>query len=172
MSPNDNPLHAVSTTEEVISTLIKKEVPGLNRTIHATNVWLSEIADEIGPEDAQIAYHALRGTLFATRDRLPVEEAMDLATQLPALIRGVYFEGYKTTGKPQSYRDRETFLERVRDELAVTNGADLEVAARAVFTVMNNHISPGEIEDVRQMLPDAIRALWPAPENEPEGAVS
>ena len=37
--------------------MIKKEVPGLNRTIHATNNWLSEIADEIGPEDAQIAYH-------------------------------------------------------------------------------------------------------------------
>lgn len=152
--------------------MIKKEVPGLNRTIHATNTWLSEIADAIGPEDAQIAYHALRGTLFATRDRLPVEEVMDLAAQLPALIRGVYFEGYKTTGKPQSYRDRETFLKRVEEELAVTNGANPEGAARAVFTVMNTHISSGEIEDVRQMLPDAIRELWPAPEGEPEGAVN
>jgi uncharacterized protein (DUF2267 family) len=151
--------------------VIKKEVPGLNRTIHATNTWLSEIADEIGPEDAQIAYHALRGTLFATRDRLPVEEAMDLAAQLPALIRGVYFEGYKTTDKPQSYRDHETFLERVQDELEVTKGANPETAARAVFTVMNNHISPGEIEDARQMLPDTIRTLWPAPTSEAEGAV-
>lgn len=152
--------------------MIKKEVPGLNRTIHATNTWLSEIADEIGPKDAQVAYHALRGTLFALRDRLPVEEAMDLAAQLPALIRGVYFEGYKTTDKPQSYRDHETFLKRVQDELEVTNGANPEIAARAVFTVMNNHISPGEIDDVRQMLPDTIRALWPAPKGEAEGAVT
>jgi len=152
--------------------MIKKEVPGLNRTIHATNTWLSAIADEIGREDAQVAYHALRGTLFATRDRLPVTEAMDLAAQLPTLIRGVYFESYKTTDKPQSHRDRDTFLGRVQDELEVTNGANPEVAARAVFTVMNNHISAGEIEDVRQMLPDAVRALWPAPEGEPEGAVT
>ena len=148
--------------------MIKKEVPGLNRTIHATNTWLSEIADELGPQDAQIAYHALRGTLLATRDRLPVEEAMDLAAQLPALIRGVYFEGYKTTDKPKTYRDRDAFLDRVREELAVTNGADPERAARAVFAVMNNHISPGEIEDVRQMLPEAIRALWPVPVGEME----
>lgn len=152
--------------------MIKKEVPGLNRTIHATNTWLSEVADEIGREDAQVAYHAVRGTLFAIRDRLPVEEAMDLAAQLPMLIRGVYFEGYKPTDKPASYRDRETFLERVRTELAVTNGADPEAAARAVFTVMNRHISPGEVEDVRQMLPAAIRSLWPAVEGELEGAAN
>lgn len=152
--------------------MIKKEVPGLNRTIHATNNWLSEIADELGPQDAQLAYHALRGVLFATRDRLPVEEAMDLAAQLPALIRGVYFEGYKTSGKPLTYRDRATFLERVNEELQTSNGADPEAAARAVFTVLNNHISPGEIEDVRRTLPEKIRSLWPEPQGEPSGAVN
>jgi uncharacterized protein (DUF2267 family) len=152
--------------------MIKKEVPGLNRTIHETNNWLTEIADEIGQPDAQVAYHALRGVLFATRDRLTVEEALDLAAQLPALIRGVYFEGYKATGKPDTYRDRDTFLECVNEELSVSNGADPAVATRAVFTVMNAHISPGEIDDVRQMMPESIRDLWPAPEEEPAGSVS
>lgn len=151
--------------------MIKKEVPGLNRTIHATNNWLSEIADEMEHPDAQLAYHALRGVLFATRDRLTVEEAMDLAAQLPALVRGVYFEGYKPSDKPLTYRDRDTFLERVNEELQVTNGENPEAATRAVFAVLNRHISPGEIEDVRRMLPEKIRTLWPEPQDEPSGAV-
>lgn len=152
--------------------MIKNEVPGLNRTIHATNTWLTEVADELGQPNAQVAYHALRGVLFATRDRMPAEEAMDLAAQLPALIRGVYFEGYRVSGKPDTYRDRDAFLQRVNDELSVSNGADPEEATRAVFTVMNRHISTGEIEDARQMMPESIRALWPEPEDEAVGSVN
>ncbi len=150
--------------------MIKKEVPGLNRTIHETNTWLSEVGDAIGSENAQVAYHALRGTLFALRDRLPVEEAVDLAAQLPALIRGVYFEGYIPADAPRTYRDRDTFLEPVQAELEATGGFDPEAAARGVFTVLNSHVSPGEINDARQMLPEAIRDLWPAPEGELAGA--
>jgi uncharacterized protein (DUF2267 family) len=150
--------------------MIKKDVPGLNRTIHETNTWLSEVGDEIGSESALVAYHALRGTLFALRDRLPVEEAVDLAEQLPALIRGVYFEGYIPADAPRTDRDRDTFLEPVRAELEAAGGVDPEDAARAVFIVLNNRVSPGEINDVRQMLPGAIRDLWPAPEGEMAGA--
>lgn len=150
--------------------MIKKEVPGLNRTIHETNTWLSEVGDAIGSENAQVAYHALRGTLFALRDRLPVEEAVDLAAQLPALIRGVYFEGYIPADAPRTYRDRDTFLEPVKAELEATGGFDPEAAARGVFTVLNSHVSPGEINDARQMMPEAIRDLWPAPEGELTGA--
>lgn len=144
--------------------MINKDLPGLNRTIHATNNWFSEIADEIGHPDVQVAYHALRGVLFATRDRLTVEEAMDLSAQLPALIRGVYFEGYKPSNKPLTYRDRDTFLQRVNEELQVANGANPEAATRAVFTVLSRHVSAGEVEDVRRMLPEDVRRLWPAPE--------
>lgn len=151
--------------------MINQDVPGLNRTVHATNNWLSEISDEVGIPDAQLAHHALRGVLFATRDRLTVDEAMDLSAQLPALIRGIFFEGYKPSNKPLTYRDREVFLERVSEELQTVNGANPEDVTRAVFTVLNRHISPGEVEDVRRMLPKAIRQLWPVPEDETTGAV-
>lgn len=61
-------------------------------TVHEMNSWLKEISTEMEHPDRQIAYHALRGVLFALRDRLTVEEAVDLASQMPALVRGVYFE--------------------------------------------------------------------------------
>lgn len=138
-------------------------IPGLSRTFHETNAWLNEIADEMEFPGQQVAYHALRGALFALRDRLAVDEALDLAAQLPMLIRGAYFEGYQPAGKPLTYRDRDEFLQRVEEELQPVGGADPEDAARAVFAVLNRHVSGGEVEDVRSMLPEAIRGLWPAP---------
>lgn len=50
----------------------------------------------MGPPDRQMAYHALRGVLFTLRDRLTVEEAAHFASQLPLLIRGIFYEGYRS----------------------------------------------------------------------------
>jgi uncharacterized protein (DUF2267 family) len=36
-----------------------------------------------------------------------------------------------------------------------------EYATRAVFSVLEHHIAPGEIEDVKATLPTHIRELWP-----------
>lgn len=138
--------------------------PGLRRTVHVTSTWLKRIAEEMGRDDKQVAYHALRGVLFAMRDRLPAEEVMDLSAQLPVMIRGVFFEGYNLAGKPETYRSRDEFLERVARELEVVDESDPERATRAVLSLLNRKITEGEIEDVRHMLPSSIRSLWPEEE--------
>ena len=133
----------------------------IDRSVHVTNTWLSEISEAMDHPDRQVAYHALRGVLFALRDRMIVEEAVQLAAQLPTFIRGVYFEGYKPADKPLTYRNRDEFLERVEAELQQGRPASPEAAAQAVFSVLSRHVSPGEVEDARQMLPESIRSLWP-----------
>jgi len=65
------------------------------------------------------AYVALRATLHALRDRLPVEETAELAAQLPMLVRGVYYEGWDPTGKPVRERSLEGFLAGVAVELPI-----------------------------------------------------
>lgn len=135
---------------------------GFDRTIQETNTWLRDISEEMGDPRREVAYHALRGVFFALRDRLPVDEAFDLAAQLPMLVRGVFFEGYRPAGKPETF-GRDTFLERVRDELQAAGGANPEQAARSVFTVLTRHVTAGEITDVRTSLPKDLRALWPEP---------
>lgn len=133
----------------------------MDRTIHDTNVWLKEISEEMEHPDRQMAYHALRGVLFALRDRLTVEEAAHFASQLPLLVRGVFYEGYRPAGKPEKYRDRDEWLTRVSRELQQTGGQNPENASRAVFAVITRHVTAGEVEHVREMLPSDIRALWP-----------
>lgn len=140
----------------------QQDIPaGLRRTVHVSSEWLKRIAEEMGPGDKQMAYHALRGVLFAIRDRLSVEEAVDLSAQLPTLIRGVFFEGYTPANTPEAYRSRDEFLDRVNQELNAVGGFDPEAATRAVLSLLSDRVEEGEIEEVQQMLPSSIRSLWP-----------
>lgn len=132
-----------------------------DRMTQEMNAWLNDISDAMGDPRTSVAYHALRGTLFALRDRLPPAEVFDLAAELPMLIRGLYFEGYRPHDKPDKFH-RDEFLERVRAELDQTGGANPETAARAVLQVLEQHVASGEIQDVRQALPADLRSFWPA----------
>lgn len=132
-----------------------------DHTVQETNAWLSEIAEEMGQRDRQMAYHALRGVLFTVRDRLTVDEALDLSAQLPMLLRGLYFEGYKPADKPLKIRDRDVFLERVNKELQAGGYADPAAATAAVFKVMEERLTDGLNNHVRDMLPEEISSMWP-----------
>jgi uncharacterized protein (DUF2267 family) len=130
-------------------------------TVHQTHQWLRDIMEEMGWEDRQRAYSALRGTLHALRDHLTVDEGAQLSAQLPMLIRGIYYEGWDPSRVPVRERHREQFLARVAEAFRGTRPVNAEHMARAVLKVLASHIAAGEGEDVRQMLPAAIRSLWP-----------
>jgi uncharacterized protein (DUF2267 family) len=91
---------------------------------------------------------------------LTVEETFNLAAQLPLLIRGLFFEGYKPAGRPQKYHADE-FLARVEREMQARGGATPERATRAVLLVLHQHIAEGELFDMFDELPKDIRRLWP-----------
>ena len=79
---------------------------------------------------------------------------------MPLLVRGVYYEGWRPTGKPVKERKREEFLAHVRHAFRDDAAFDPELAARAVFHVLAKNVSPGEIKDVKNMLPAELRELW------------
>lgn len=130
-------------------------------TLQKTNSWLNDIMQELGWEgERQRAYLALRSVLHALRDRLTVEEALDLGAQLPMLVRGFYYEGWKTAGKPLKERHRADFLAHITHDFRNDKRMDSEAIARAVFTVIARHASAGEIEDIKRILPAELRELW------------
>ncbi|MEX0704092.1 MAG: DUF2267 domain-containing protein [Planctomycetales bacterium] len=130
-------------------------------TLQTTNIWLAELMDELEWEDRHRAYHAFRVVLHALRDRLPVNETAHLAAQLPMLVRGIFFEGWHPAGKPLKERSREEFLAHIEKSYPFDFEADVENIARAVFSVLEKHVTPGEIDDVKQALPAPVRKLWP-----------
>jgi len=118
-----------------------------DETLHKTNIWLKEIAQVLGP-DRHRAYHALRAVLHCLRDRLTVDEATQLGDQLPMLVRGIYYEAWHPAGKPEKIRSREEFLAKIHTHFPKARPIDPEDAARAVFQVIEKHITAGEIRDV------------------------
>ena len=112
----------------------------------------------LGTGDRHLAYLALRTTLHALRDRLPVSEAAHLGAQLPMLVRGLYYEGWHPADKPFKEHSREAFLAHVKAG-AHAQGFEPEPAVRAVFGLLAERISAGEIADVKGVLPGPIRAL-------------
>jgi len=131
-----------------------------DRTVHKTNSWLNDLIEVLGGGATKHqAYSAMRATLHALRDRLTVEEVAQLAAQLPMLVRGFYYEGWNPTGKPLRERSYEGFLAGVAIELP--NELDPEDAVRAVFAVLADRVSEGEIDDVTHVLPTSLNVLWP-----------
>jgi uncharacterized protein (DUF2267 family) len=132
-----------------------------DKTLQKTNAWLNRLMELLPTDDRHVAYLALRATLHALRDRLPVEEVAQLGAQLPMLVRGLYYEGWDPTDKPLRIRSRDDFLKRLAGAMVYVDRKEPEDVARAVFTLLVQRISDGEIEDVQHVLPADIRDLWP-----------
>lgn len=136
----------------------------IERAYQDAERWLIEVAERLErPDDLHGAYHALRCVLHTVRDNLIPDEAMDMAMQLPVLVRGVYFEGYRLAGRPVAQRTLDAFLESVGTclESGAPDDLDPERCARAVFATLNKHLDPGQVDHVRGMLRKDLQPLWP-----------
>ncbi len=131
-------------------------------TLQKTQIWLNDLMAELnwqGKPDK--AYFALRTVLHALRDRLTVEEAVQLGAQLPMLVRGFYYDGWTLKDKPRKERHKEEFLDHVKEAFKDDVTVRPESVVRAVFRVLELHTSDGEIADVKNLLPKTLHELWP-----------
>lgn len=133
----------------------------LDRTVQETHVWLKALLEEIGGTDQHRAYIVLRATLHALRDRLEPTGAAQLAAQLPMLLRGLFYEGWRPADTPTRERHKDAFLQHVQRELPAGMKLDVEQAVRGVFAVMARKIDRGEVAKLAKTLPGALRDLWP-----------
>ncbi len=137
-------------------------IDAFDKTLQKTHVWLNELMEEMGWEgERHKAYLGLRTVLHTLRDRLTVEEAVQLGAQLPMLVRGFYYEGWKLSGKPVRERHEEEFLSHIKAAFRDDVTVDPKRLARAVLKLLAKRITAGEIEDIQHLLPRELRALWP-----------
>lgn len=132
----------------------------VERSAEAAHIWYRDVARELGTDDLHEAARALRAVLHALRDRLSVPETAQLAAQLPTLIRGVYYEGWRPAAAGHPVHDVDTFLARVADEGRMAGETEASHAVAAVSRVLHRKVSAGEIEDVLAILPAALRPLF------------
>ncbi len=122
--------------------------------------WINELCDDLEWNEKGRAYLLLTETLHAVRDYLSVEEASDLAAQLPLIIRGIYYTGWNPARTPVKPRSKSDFLERVSHRFNKVPLEDPERAAVAVFDLLRRRVSMGEIDHVSNSMPASLRDLW------------
>lgn len=138
-------------------------VTAINRNVKEVNTWLNEISQELNHIDHEDAWTRLRAVLQTLRDRLTVDEAAAFAAQLPTLVRGLYFEGWRPAEAPHKWRHKDEYIDAVRQHLQGREHADPEQSIRAVLSVIGRHIDPAELEKIKSHHNKALWDLWPAP---------
>src|SRR5690348_9496217 len=100
------------------------QVAALEHTIQQTNIWLKTLAEELHLDERHEAYVALRAVLHVLRDRLTPEQAVHLGAQLPLLIRGIYYDGWRPVETPADERQPVEFAALVAAQLPPNFGRE------------------------------------------------
>ncbi len=132
----------------------------IETTLHTTDLWLSDLMEDLGWHDRSRTYRALQVVLHALRDRLPVEAVAALGSQQPLLVRGIYYEGWSPSETPLQESEKEDFLSQIATAFRNDPEVDPERVARAVFKVLKRYATSGEIRNEGLILPPGIRVLW------------
>lgn len=138
-------------------------LPVFDETVHITNVWLKDLMTWLRTDDRRLAYRALRAVLHALRDRLEPGLAVHMGAEMPMLVRGFYYEGWRPSDTPLRYHSLEEFYDCVLAEMQGYPEADPERLTGAVFDLLASRLSAGEIRKVADSLPRDIRVLWRIP---------
>ncbi|MCW8196592.1 DUF2267 domain-containing protein [Proteobacteria bacterium 005FR1] len=140
---------------------MQSSVHVIDRNVETTNIWLNELSDQLDHIDKEDAWARLNAVLRTVRDRVPVDEAVDFAAQLPTLIRGSYYEGWRPSQAPHRWRHKEEYLEAVKDRLPGRENVDVEQTVKAVLEVLGHHMNPQELEKIKSIHPKEVWDLWP-----------
>lgn len=140
--------------------MVRSGFSNIDKSTQKTKEWLHEVQDELGWEDENMVYIAFRAVIQTLRDRLPVEEAIELADELPMVMKGLYYEGYTPKHKPEKIKNRTEFFQKVQQK-SPRRPIQTEEATRAVFHLLENKLSGGgEINQVKGNLPKDIQDFW------------
>jgi uncharacterized protein (DUF2267 family) len=128
---------------------------------HEGNLWLRKLDERLHSQTPGQSYSALRATLQVLRDRLSPEMAVHLSAQLPMVIRGLFFEGWKMSRTPSVDDTIDDFCNHIADKLPPGYPYDSMAVAAAVFEVMWGELDLGETAKVIDFLPRDLKTLWP-----------
>jgi uncharacterized protein (DUF2267 family) len=125
--------------------------------------FIREVADRLGC-DHQAARTAIGAVFQTLRDRLTPKEAHDVASHLPATLKGLWRE-QERPGRGVERIHAPEFLDRVRQSAGLRDDVEAERAVSAVFRELQKllrspHGAEGEAWDVFSELPKDLKQLW------------
>ena len=120
-------------------------------------------------EDMQIsnekAFRILKAVLHVLRDHVSVNESMQIMSQLPVAVKGIYVEQWHVDATVKKLHIPHDFFNEVcrHDKGMVLqdfeNYEAVEQSVKAVFRTLNYYLSEGEFEDIIAVMPVEIKKL-------------
>lgn len=138
-----------------------ENIKSIQKTLQTTSRFIKLMMDSGEFNHPNDAFLLLRACLKALRDRVEPHEAIHLGSQLPALLRGFYFEGWKSTPVQSRSHTSSQFLEEIKYHLKGHDSIKLETAVPVTMKVILDLIDQGEAVQVLHNIPKDIRELCP-----------
>jgi uncharacterized protein (DUF2267 family) len=129
------------------------------------NEFLNRLEINLGTADRPHAARILKSTFRVLRNHLTFEESLQLLSQLPIAIKGVYVDGW-TKGQHKRIKTEDDFLVEILLEdgnMVWKDFNDKESvleSVRAVIHTMRQYVSSGEINQALATLPEKIQAIF------------
>lgn len=128
------------------------------------NRFIYDVAEELDT-DRDTAARITRAVLHAVRDRLPPIDAVQFGQGLPMAIKAVYFDRYDIAKTPLRIRSGRKFLDLIYEKDGFAAPTDFPDnysvirALRGVFAVLEEHMSHGQVAQIKHMMHAEITRL-------------
>ncbi len=147
----------------MLNSMTSTGLEAFDTTLQKTHELLNDVMHALMIQDKRRAYIALKVTLHAVRDRLPVIEAVQFAGPFTLLLKGIYFEGWVPGQSPEKI-SREEFLGRVNKQLIGYIDTPPEDVVRTVLKVIIRRTG-NTLDDVKRSLPEDFWGFIPGRED-------
>lgn len=147
-----------------------------NKHAAKANEFLHDVAEKLGDKnDKGRASRVIRAFFRSIRNHITLEENFQLLSQLPLLLKGVYVDGWIPAKQHQKTYSKNSFIEEMANEDRAagddfTNPEGVIFSAKAVFKALQKYISPGEMDNIKNVLPRELKDLVTDNEEEADNA--
>jgi uncharacterized protein (DUF2267 family) len=138
-----------------------ENIKSIQKTLQTSSRYLKLMMESGVFKNNNEAFVVLRASMKALRDRIEPHEAAHLGSQLPALLRGYYFEGWNPGSAQSRSRKIGDFLQEVKNYLRGHDDIFLRQAVPIALTVVLDMIDQGEAVQILHNIPKEIRELCP-----------
>lgn len=127
------------------------------------NEFVNLLMKELNTEDRDHAGRILRSVFRALRNRLTVAESIQLLAQLPMPLKALYVDGWKFQQSKSRIKSMEDFAIEVMAEDGKASWRDFSTvdeataSIKSVLRTLSKYISPGEMNDMMDVLPQQLQ---------------
>ena len=131
------------------------------------NAFVNNLADKLGhPRETGRTGILLRAVLHTLRDRITVEESLNMISQFPAFIKAIYAENWKAREKPLQIRTVGEFCEQVKEHQSMYGEQEFdwnkstEELVGIVLESLSDYVTEGEAGNVIAQLPEEMKEYF------------